>query len=94
MSQEDHMFMERVSNSVKLVDGHYRIGLPLRNGDTEFQNNHSVAVQRALNLKRKFSKNHKFHEEYKTFMANMFNKGFAVPVSPEEIAKASQIKRV
>ena len=48
MSQEDHMFMERVSNSVKLVDGHYRIGLPLRNGDTEFQNNHSVAVQRAL----------------------------------------------
>ena len=94
MSQEDHMFMERVSNSVKLVDGHYRIGLPLRNGDTEFQNNRSVAVQRALNLKRKFSKNHKFHEEYKTFMANMFNKGFAVPVSPEETAKASHIKRV
>lgn len=36
MSQEDHMLMESVSKSLKLVDGHYSIGLPLRNRDTEF----------------------------------------------------------
>lgn len=61
MSQEDHMFMESVSKSVKLVDG-----------DTIFPNNRLVSEQRAINLKRKLSRNNKFHEDYKMFMANIF----------------------
>ncbi len=43
MSLEDRMFMESVSKSIKLVNGHYSIGLPLRKGDTEFPNNCCVA---------------------------------------------------
>ena len=51
MSREDHKFMESVSNSVKLVDGHYSIGLPLKEKGLDFPNNRRVAEQRALNLK-------------------------------------------
>lgn len=82
MSQQDHMFVESVSKSVSLADGHYSIGLSLRNGDIAFPNNR-VAEQRTIN-----------HEEYKMFMAIILDKGFAVQVSPKEKAKASQSKTV
>ncbi|XP_034074694.1 uncharacterized protein LOC117547890 [Gymnodraco acuticeps] len=46
MSREDHKFMESVSNSVKLVDGHYSIGLPLKEKGLDFPNNRRVAEQK------------------------------------------------
>lgn len=94
MSQEDRMFMESVSTSIKLVNGHYSIGLPLRRGDAQFPNNRCVAEQRTLNLKRKFVKNSKFYEEYKVFMASLLDKGFAVKLTPEDKAKTSLSKRI
>lgn len=45
MSQEDHAFMEKVSRSVKLHEGHYSIRLPLRNDEAEFPNNRRLAEQ-------------------------------------------------
>lgn len=83
-----------VLKSIKLKDRHYSIGLPLSKGDTEFPNNCCVTEQRALNLKKKFSKNRKLCEEYKMFMAKILDKAFAVKVSPVEKAKASHSKRV
>lgn len=50
MSQEDELFMENVSASIKVIDGHYSIALPLKKKDTEFPNNHCVAEQRTWNL--------------------------------------------
>ncbi|XP_075888907.1 leucine-rich repeat and coiled-coil domain-containing protein 1-like [Nelusetta ayraudi] len=43
MSQEDKLFMESVSASIKMVDGHYSIALPLKKKDTQFPNNRCVA---------------------------------------------------
>ena len=51
MSMEDHRFMESVSKTVKLVDGHYCIGLPLKDEGLDFPNNRCVAEQRASSLK-------------------------------------------
>ncbi len=39
MSIEDRQFMESVSQSIKLVDGHYCIDLPLKKKDVAFPNN-------------------------------------------------------
>lgn len=55
-SREDRQFMEMVENTVELVDGHYTIGLPLKNGDVCMPDNCRVAEQRALSLKRRFQK--------------------------------------
>ena len=65
MSQEDCTSLENDSNSVKLNEGHYSIGLPLRNYQTEFPTNRCLAEQRAISLKRKQLKNTAFHGEYK-----------------------------
>lgn len=45
MSKEDQLFMDRVSESAKLVNGHYSIGLPLKNKDVKIPNNRAVAEQ-------------------------------------------------
>lgn len=45
MSKEDQLFMDRVSESAKLVNGHYSIGLPLKNKDVKIPKNRAVAEQ-------------------------------------------------
>lgn len=90
MSKEDHKFMESVSKTVKLVDGHYCIGLPLREG-LDFPNNRCVAEERALNLKRKFLRNSKFYEG---FMADILDKGFAIRMTPEQKVRTNQSKSI
>lgn len=80
MSMEDHVFMERVSQSAKLVNGHYNIGLLLRKVNAEFPSNCCVAEQRALSLKRKLSKSPQLCLDYIKFMANILDKGYAIKV--------------
>lgn len=48
-------------------------------------NNHSVVVQRALALKRKFKRNPVFHQEYSDFMKDMIEKGYAVRVPENQL---------
>lgn len=83
MSREDHVFMERVSQSAQLVDGHYTIGLPLRAVEAEFPNNRRMAEQRALGLKRKLAKSPQFHKDYVKFMTDIFDKGYATKVEED-----------
>ena len=45
--------MKSVTETVKKVNGHYSIGMPLRNKNVVMSKNKSVAEQRASNLKRK-----------------------------------------
>lgn len=85
MSREDLQFMDMASKSARLVDGHYSIALPLRNRDVKMPNNHEVAEQRALNLRRKFLKNPTFHAEYSAFMDSIIEKGYAVKVSTKDL---------
>lgn len=90
MSQEDKLFLEKVPASIERADGHYSIALPLKNKDITFPNNRCVAEQRTQNLKRKFAKYEKFYTEYKTCMASLLDKGFAVRLTPEEKTKTSK----
>lgn len=76
MSGEDIKFMDLVSQSVKLIDGHHSIGLPWKNKDVIFPNNRSLAVQRAESLKWKYIRNQKFHQDYVKFMEEMLQKGY------------------
>lgn len=83
MSKEEQLFMDRDSESAKLVDGHYSIELLLKNKDVRMPNNRAVAEQRALNLKKKLQRNQMFKEGYISFMND--NKGYAVKVPDEEL---------
>lgn len=54
LSREDQRFLELVNSSVKQVDGHYQLSLPLRTKDVSMPNNMKVAEQRLCSLKRRF----------------------------------------
>lgn len=85
MSQEDQQFMTCVSSSTYHADGHYVVRLPKRKAVVTMPNNHSVAVQRALTLKRKFKRNPVFYQEYSDFMKDMIEKGYAIRVPENQL---------
>ncbi|KAK7899128.1 hypothetical protein WMY93_019981 [Mugilogobius chulae] len=85
MSREDLKFMDSVTNSVQHLNGHYQISLPLRNSSTHMPNNRKVVEQRLKFLKLKLQKNSTFYSEYKTFMNELFVKGYAEKVPEEEL---------
>ncbi|KAL7874304.1 hypothetical protein SRHO_G00052740 [Serrasalmus rhombeus] len=88
MSKEDQLFMDRVTTSTKLVNGHYFIGLPLKNKDVKMPNNRAVTEQRALNMKKKLQKNQTFREEYVSFMNQVISMGYAVKVPDKELNRS------
>lgn len=85
LSREDGQFMEFVTKSAKLVNGHYNIGLPLRKRDVNMPNNRKVAEQRVLSLKRRFDKDATFHSDYTAFMNDVISKGYAEKVPAEDL---------
>ena len=87
-SREDQQFLDLVTTSAKLVDGHYCIGLPLRNKDRCMPDNRSVAEQRTLNLKKRFKRDTSFHAEYTKFVSDMISKGYAEKV-PDDVLERS-----
>lgn len=84
MSREDVQFMKSVAETITKINGHYSIGMPLKNKNVMMPNNKCVAEQRATNLKRKLAKNPSFHNDYKTFMSDLLSKGYAVEVPENE----------
>ncbi|TWW60961.1 hypothetical protein D4764_05G0010510 [Takifugu flavidus] len=88
MSKEDQLFVDRVSESTKLVNGHYSIRLPLKNKDVKMPNNRAVAEQRALNMKKKLQRNQTFKDDYVSFMNDMINKGYAVKLPNEDLKRS------
>lgn len=85
MSREDHQFMDMVTESAKLVEGHYVICLPVKNRMDNMPNNRTMAEQRAQNLKRRLIRDTSFHKEYTDFMNDILQKGYAVQLSEEEM---------
>ena len=64
-------FLEFVIISVKKVEGHYQIALPLRNIDISMPNNKRLVEQRLCCLKRRFQKDLMFHTEYNMFINDL-----------------------
>lgn len=71
MSREDIKFMDIVSSTAKLIEGHYCIDLPRRKENVTLPDNRYIAEQRLWSLKRKFDRNSVFKEEYTMFLNEM-----------------------
>ena len=76
-SVEDQRFMDSVTSTIQYSDGHYEIGLPLKNPNMRMPNNKVQAEQRAAHLKQKLKKNQAFFKEYNDFMYDMINNDYA-----------------
>lgn len=73
-SKEDKQFLDSVTKSVKLVNGHYCIGLSLKEQEICMPDNRIMAEQRVLKLKRIFKRDSSFHVDYTNFMSDMISK--------------------
>ena len=84
-SQEDRQFIDSVSRSIELKDGHYSIGLPFKDRNVQMPNNKGQAEQRLALLGKRLEKNSSLHQEYKTCMDHILQNGYARKVRQEDL---------
>eukprot|EP00794_Sanderia_malayensis_P020968 gene20968-23024_t len=85
-SWEDKRFMKVMDESCILVDGHYRVDLPIRDPELKLPCNLRMAENRLQSLKKRMSKNDQFRHDYKAFLQDMVDKGYAEEV-PNAVEK-------
>lgn len=83
MSVNDKKFLNIVSESVKMKAGH--INLPFEADNITMPNNHIVAEQRLLNLKRKFKRDPNYQREYTEFLSDVIYKSYAENVPSAQL---------
>lgn len=88
LSRDDMKFMEIMTESCKLENGHYTLDLPFKRKDVSLPNNQCVAKQRILGLKRRFGRDERFHKEYTEFLNDVISKGYAEPVPEHQIGRS------
>lgn len=89
MSLEDKQFMSTISDSAVLKDGHYYLKLPFREPNVTMPNNRHIALQRAQQLLKRFTRDQTFFGEYQAFMQEVLAKGYAEVVPQEQLETES-----
>ena len=77
LSVEDMSFVKIMNQGCSKIGDHYVLPLLFRDTAVKLPNNRWVAEKRLQGLKKKLQKDEKFHLDYKTFMNNLFQKGYA-----------------
>ena len=88
LSQDDLSFMKQMKDGVRQhSDGHFIMPLPFRGAkEPQLSNNKSQAFHRLQQLKARFKKSQRYHEDYCVFMGKILNNGYA-----EEVAASEQM---
>ena len=90
MSQEELHFLRELERTVVLRDGHYEMALPLKDREALVLNN-KPQVECAYWLKKKLQRNKVLYNDYKCFMADIVDKGYARKV-PVDLQASSSMK--
>ena len=82
-SHEDKMFLKKVSEGGRRVDGHYEIPLPFKSESPSMPDNRQEIVKRAIWLKRRFLRDRKIYDDYCDFMKEIIDKGYARKITED-----------
>ena len=77
ISYEDKRFMRIINEQTIKVGNHYQTPLPLRNPAMMLPNNRRMVEKRAQYLKRRFERDPKYFQHYKSFMIEIISKEYA-----------------
>ena len=81
LSQEDRRFLARVTENIRYQeDGHYEMPLPLKDLNTKLPNNQDMASHHLKQLKRRFTLDEKYRNDYLTFMNTVIQSSYAEKV--------------
>ena len=89
MSIEDQEALKRMESSVRVVEGHYEIGMLWKGDYPWMPDNKQMAEARLQSLKRKLKRDDEFHRKYRAFMNNLISRGYAKKLTEEEAARRS-----
>ncbi|VDP55986.1 unnamed protein product [Schistosoma margrebowiei] len=84
-SVEDKKALEIVSDSFKLVGGHFQVGLPWKYDKPRLPNNLELAERRLECLRKRFMKDNSLLEKYQVVMNKHLSKGYITEASKEEV---------
>jgi len=90
MSIEDQEPLNKLKNSVCVVNGHYSVGMLWKSEDPWLPDNKQMAEARLQSLKRKLERDENFHRKYRDFMDNLVSKGYARKLTAEESERRSR----
>lgn len=81
VSQDDVHFIQFLSDNItQKEDGHYEMPRPFKgNSPPALPNNKRLATVRLECLRKRLMANKQYHDQYKTFMEEMINRGDAEP---------------
>lgn len=86
-SQDQKRFMENAKNTIKLKDGHYEVGLPIKSDKIILPNNESMALQRMNYLQKRFLRDKKYHADYTDCMESMIEAGYAQIIPDDKLTE-------
>ena len=89
MSVEDQEALKRMENSLRIVDGHYEIGMLWKSATPWLPSNKQMAEARLQSLKRKLQRDKTFNRKYREFMENLIDRGYARKLTEEEAVRRS-----
>lgn len=85
ISQEDRIFLEKMTSGIKFVDGHYSMPLPFKDDKPNLPNNRSMALRRLEGLKKRFQRDNEYRKLYEQFISNLIKSGHAEVMSDPDL---------
>ncbi|XP_071944674.1 uncharacterized protein [Antedon mediterranea] len=90
LSIEDKELISKVEKGSTMVDGHYCVALPFKEGQVKLPNNWYLAEKRLKSLQKRLTNDDKYKQEYCSYMEGLVEKGFAEKVPVGEVTKNRQ----
>ena len=88
-SIEDKRAIKIANDTIRLVDGHYQVGLPWKQADVQLPNNRLMAELRLKGTKRRLQGNGDLHERYSKTLNGYIDSGYAEKVPTAEVENTS-----
>ena len=85
MSQNDRRALSAMQRTVRLVNGHYQLGLPWRYGTPVLPNNRYLAERRSRLLKKRLEKDPVLHSKYKDTLEDYIANNHARKVPGDQL---------
>ena len=89
MSVQDREALGKLNSSVRLVDGHYEVGMLWKHENPWLPNNRMTAVARLRSLRRRLCADGQLCCKYRNFMDDLLTKGYARKLTEDESAARS-----
>lgn len=86
MSVQDKRALEIFEESAQLVNGHYQIAIPWKQGQPCMPNNRRIAEQRLRHLKRRLVGDPALKQKYANFIDDLLDKGYARRVPDQQLS--------